>query len=37
MKRIKAALQSIIGTIISVVTLPFRVLSKLIGRSGRKP
>jgi hypothetical protein len=31
MGRIAAALQSVIGTVISVITLPFRVLSQLIG------
>lgn len=34
--RIKAALQTVISTIIQVVTLPFRVVAKLIGRPGRK-
>ncbi|MFI0348882.1 LPFR motif small protein [Actinomadura sp. 9N407] len=31
MGRIAAALQSVIGTIVNVITLPFRVLSQLIG------
>ncbi|MGP4024923.1 LPFR motif small protein [Actinomadura sp. 3N407] len=39
MRRISAALSAIIGTIISVVTLPFRVLQRLLtptrGRSAR--
>ncbi|GAA2417572.1 hypothetical protein GCM10010191_30250 [Actinomadura vinacea] len=39
MRRIAAALQAIIGTIINIITLPFRVLSHLIGggaRAGRR-
>ncbi|MFG2085944.1 MULTISPECIES: LPFR motif small protein [unclassified Spirillospora] len=39
MRRISAALSAIIGTIISIVTLPFRVLQRLLtparGRPGR--
>jgi hypothetical protein len=38
MRRIATALQAVIGTFISIVTLPFRVLSHLIGRgSNRRP
>jgi hypothetical protein len=39
MGRIAAALQMVISTLISVVTLPFRLLSKLIGGggAGRRP
>ncbi|MBG6090746.1 LPFR motif small protein [Actinomadura viridis] len=47
MRRVTGALQAVIGTIISVITLPFRVLSRLIGggggagrrthRTGRRP
>jgi hypothetical protein len=39
MRRISAALSAIIGTIVSIVTLPFRVLQRLLtpsrGRSAR--
>lgn len=39
MRRIGAVLSAIIGTIISIVTLPFRVLQRLLtpgrGRSAR--
>ncbi|WP_165978290.1 LPFR motif small protein [Actinomadura darangshiensis] len=39
MRRISAALSAIIGTIVSIVTLPFRVLQRLFtpsrGRSTR--
>ncbi|WP_395108894.1 LPFR motif small protein [Actinomadura sp. SCN-SB] len=38
MGRIAAALQAVIGTLASIVTLPFRVLSRLIGGgAGRRP
>lgn len=37
MGRIAAALQAVIGTIVHIVTLPFRVLSHLIGGAGRRP
>lgn len=37
MGRITAVLQSILGTIMSVVTLPFRVLSQLIGGGRGRP
>ncbi|MEW2356006.1 MULTISPECIES: LPFR motif small protein [Thermomonosporaceae] len=37
MGRIAAALQSVIGTIVSVITLPFRVLSQLIGGGRGRP
>ncbi|GAA4399011.1 MULTISPECIES: LPFR motif small protein [Actinomadura] len=39
MRRISAAISAIVGTIVSVVTLPFRVLGRLLtpgrGRSRR--
>ncbi|MFC6879529.1 MULTISPECIES: LPFR motif small protein [Actinomadura] len=35
MRRITAALRSIIATIVNVVTLPFRVLLQLLTPSGR--
>ncbi|MER7547535.1 LPFR motif small protein [Actinomadura sp.] len=37
MRRISAALSAIAGTIVSIVTLPFRVLQRLLtpGRRGR--
>ncbi|MEV4678034.1 MULTISPECIES: LPFR motif small protein [Actinomadura] len=37
MRRISAALSAIIGTIVSIVTLPFRVLQRLLtpGRRTR--
>ncbi|WP_169806890.1 LPFR motif small protein [Actinomadura macra] len=39
MRRITAALSAIIGTVISIVTLPFRVLARLFspgrGRTAR--
>ncbi|MBT2209998.1 MULTISPECIES: LPFR motif small protein [Actinomadura] len=37
MRRITAALNAIIGTIISVVTLPFRVLGRLLTPSRGRP
>ncbi|MFV2179504.1 LPFR motif small protein [Actinomadura sp. LOL_016] len=36
MRRISAALNAIIGTIITVVTLPFRVLQRLLSPSHRR-
>jgi hypothetical protein len=37
MRRITAALQAVIATAVNVVTLPFRVLSRLIGGGGSAP
>ena len=38
MRRISAALQAVINTVVSIITLPFRVLSRLIGGGGgRRP
>ncbi|MFC5747766.1 LPFR motif small protein [Actinomadura rugatobispora] len=37
MRRIAAALQAVIATIVNVITLPFRVLSRLIGGGGAAP
>jgi hypothetical protein len=36
MRRISAALQAIIGTIVNVITLPFRVLANLLSPSRRR-
>jgi hypothetical protein len=36
MGRIAAILQTIINTLVSVITLPFRVLSQLIGGGARR-
>ncbi|HEV7934282.1 MAG TPA: LPFR motif small protein [Actinomadura sp.] len=33
--RIGSALSAIIGTIVNVLTLPFRVAGRLLGRPGR--
>jgi hypothetical protein len=35
MRRIRAALRAIIATIVSVITLPLRVLARLLGPSRR--
>jgi hypothetical protein len=35
MRRISAALRAIIATVISIITLPFRVLARLLGPSHR--
>ncbi|MEO3823811.1 LPFR motif small protein [Actinomadura sp. B10D3] len=37
MRRISAALSAIIGTIVSIVTLPFRVLQRLLTPSRGRP
>ncbi|WP_165975962.1 LPFR motif small protein [Actinomadura rubrisoli] len=37
MRRISAALSAIIGTIVNVVTLPFRVLGRLLTPSRGRP
>ena len=34
MRRITAALQAVIATIVNVITLPFRVLARLLGGGG---
>ncbi|WP_157433259.1 LPFR motif small protein [Actinomadura rifamycini] len=36
MRRISAALNAVIGTIVSIVTLPFRVLQRLLAPSHRR-
>ncbi|QXJ25539.1 hypothetical protein AGRA3207_007047 [Actinomadura graeca] len=37
MRRITAALSAVIGTIISVVTLPFRVLGRILSPGRGRP
>ncbi|MFD0688587.1 LPFR motif small protein [Actinomadura fibrosa] len=37
MRRISAALSAVVGTIVNVVTLPFRVLGKLVTPSRGRP
>ncbi|WP_264159306.1 LPFR motif small protein [Actinomadura rudentiformis] len=36
MRRISAALQAIISTLVNVITLPFRVLASLLSPSRRR-
>ncbi len=36
MRRISAALNAVIGTIVSIVTLPFRVLQRRLAPSHRR-
>lgn len=35
MNRIASALRAIVSTIVNVITLPFRVLARLLGGGGR--
>ncbi|GAA4064079.1 LPFR motif small protein [Actinomadura miaoliensis] len=37
MRRISAALQAIIATVINVITLPFRVIARLLTPSRGRP
>ncbi|MFC9975310.1 LPFR motif small protein [Spirillospora sp. NPDC127200] len=36
MRRISSALNAIISTLVNVITLPFRVLGRLVGGGGRR-